>query len=133
MAFESYLNYDEYLELGGKVSEEAFPNLERKAQRWIDYFTFNRIPLLPSVPDEVKEVIVEYIDKISEYEKQSSDGDMIAQYSNGVENITYRRTTEDEVRKNLYNSAIKWLPDYLVNRSVKFDVRKYIQSTSDNS
>lgn len=133
MAFERYLNYTEYLELGGTVSEEAFAILERKAQRWVDYFTFNRIPLLPSVPDEVKEVIAEYIDKLNDYQMQSSDGDTIAQYSNGVENITYRRTTEAEVQRSLYKSALKWLPDYLVNRSVNFDVKKYIQSESDNS
>ena len=31
MAFERYIEYNEYLELGGKVSEDAFVVLERKA------------------------------------------------------------------------------------------------------
>lgn len=132
MQFNSYLSYDEYKELGGSVDENTFPNLERKAQRYLDYITFDRIKLLPEVPDVVKEVIVEFMNKLDNFDKQSVDGQMISQYSNGVENITYRRTTSAEVTRGLYRIAKTWLPDYLVNRSVNFDVTKYLQSESYN-
>ena len=57
MAFTSYLSYTEYQQLGGKVPEESFNVLERKAQRLLDYITFARVPECPEVPEEVKEVL----------------------------------------------------------------------------
>lgn len=132
MAFVSYLTYEEYVELGGKVSEDAFIILERKAQRWLDYFTFDRVKKLNFVPDEVKEVITDYVNRLHEYENQMADGDMISQYSNGVESITYRRNTEADVRKNLSRVAIAFLPDYLTNRGANFDVERYLQSANNN-
>lgn len=133
MAFQRYIEYDEYLELGGKVSEDAFVILERKAQRWLDYFTFDRVKYLTKIPDEVKEVIVEFIDRLQSYEDQTLDGQLISKYSNGVEDITYSRSRESDVKKAMGKIAIEWLPDYLTNRSVMFDVREYLQSESDNS
>lgn len=133
MAFERYIEYNEYLELGGKVSEDAFVVLERKAQRWLDYFTFDRVKYLTRIPDEVKEVLVEFIDRLQEYSDQTMDGQLISKYSNGVEDITYSRSTESDVKNAMGKIAIEWLPDYLTNRSLKFDVREYLQSESNNT
>lgn len=132
MAFTNYITYDEYEELGGTVSEDEFTALERKARRYVDAFTFGRVQLLSEIPDEVKDVMVDFITKLDNFSKQSSDGATISQYSNGVEQITYRRNTEHEVVRTLQASAISWLPNYLVNRSVKFDVRDYLQSNNNN-
>lgn len=128
----SYLDYAEYLELGGTVSADAFPNLERKAQRWLDSFTFNRIQKINPVPDVVKEVLTEYIGVLSDYGNQSSSGEIIENYSNGVETIKYRRSTDEEIKKKLNTIAADWLPDYLVCRSVKFDVEAYLQPEGNN-
>ena len=133
MAFTSYITFEEYEHLGGTVSKDAFPIIERKAQRWLDEFTFNRIPLLPEVPDEVKEVLCEFINNMDDFDKQKKDGDVIESYSNGVESLSFRRTTETELRRSLSELAVSWLPDYLVARSVNFDVRKYLQSENNNS
>lgn len=132
MAFTSYITYIEYKELGGKLSEEAFPNAERKAQRYLDSFTFNRIQYLTSIPDVVKEVLVEFIDRSDSYGNQSLDGDIISSYSNGIEKLEYKRSTEAEFKKELYDLAIDWLPDYLVARSVSFNVEEYIQPEDNN-
>ena len=131
MAFERYIEYNEYLELGGKVSEDAFVVLERKAQRWLDYFTFDRVKYLTRIPDEVKEVLVEFIDRLQGYSDQTMDGQLISKYSNGVEDITYSRSTESDVKNAMGKIAIEWLPAYLTNRSLKFDLREYLQSESD--
>lgn len=133
MAVTKYITYEEYQNLGGSVSEDAFDILERKAQRYLDYFTFNRIKYLTTIPDEVKEVLVDFISKLNEYAQQSVEGDTIESYSNGTESITYKRLTESEVSSALAQIALKWLPDYLVNRSVHFDVEKYLQSANNNS
>lgn len=132
MAFTSYITYIEYKELGGKLSKEAFPNAERKAQRYLDSFTFNRIQYLTSIPDVVKEVLVEFIDRSDSYGNQSLDGDIISSYSNGIEKLEYKRSTEAEFKKELYDLAIDWLPDYLVARSVSFNVEEYIQPEDNN-
>lgn len=132
MALQRYIEYDEYLELGGTVSEDAFVVLERKAQRWLDYFTFDRVKYLTRIPDEVKEVLVEFIQRLQSYEDQTMDGQLISKYSNGVEDITYSRSRESDVKRAMGKVAIEWLPDYLTNRSLKFDVREYLQSESDN-
>ena len=33
MAFKSYITYEEYTELGGKLPKDSFTYIERKAQR----------------------------------------------------------------------------------------------------
>lgn len=135
MSFQAYITYTEYKELGGAVSETNFPNYERKAQRFIDYITFDRIKKLTTVPDEVKEVITEFIDRYFNFDTnvKNSDSNNLSQYSNGVETFTYRRQTESSLNSDLYNLAISWLPDYLTCRSVNFDIEQYLQSNSDNS
>ena len=135
MSFQAYITYTEYKELGGTVSETNFPNYERKAQRFIDYITFDRIKKLTTVPDEVKEVITEFIDRYFNFDTnvKNSDSNNLSQYSNGVETFTYRRQTESSLNSDLYNLAISWLPDYLTCRRVNFDIEQYLESNSDNS
>ena len=133
MEFQSYITYNEYVELGGTVSEDAFPILERKAQRYLDTLTYNRIPELDTIPDVVKEVLTEFITRLSNFSNQSTEGEIIKQYSNGVESMTFSRLGESELRSNLRKLAIDWLPTYLTYKGVNFDVRRYLQSDSNNS
>lgn len=133
MEFNSYITYDEYVEYGGKLPEDTFTQLERKAQRWLDFFTFNRIPKLTTIPDVVKECLVEFITRLNILDTQRQSGDVISSYSNGVETIQYQLKTDAEIKQELYGIAMDWLPDYLVCRSVNFDVSKYLQSDSNNS
>lgn len=133
MDFVRYLEYAEYKELSGKASEEEFDRVLRKAQRWVDYFTFGRIKSLTRIPDEVKEVVADYVDRILVLESQREGGDVVSSYSNGVETLTYKLKTEEETKKEFYNIAQNWLPNYLINRSVNFNVEQYLQSESNNS
>ena len=132
LEYTSYLTYEDYKELGGELSQDAFLKYERKAQRWLDHFTYDRIKLLDVIPNEVREVLCEFIVTMQNFDTQKNEGDTITQYSNGVESFTYVRKTEDEMKKELRNLAQSWLPDYLTNRLVNFDVREYLQRTSDN-
>lgn len=132
MALNIYITYSEYVELGGTLSQDVFNKLIRKAQRFLDSYTYERIPLLDEVPDVVKEVLVEFIDKLNDFENQKAEGAVISQYSNGVESMTLKRTTEDDLKKSLSSLATSILPNYLVTGSVNFDVRKYLQSENNN-
>lgn len=131
--YKSYLTYEDYKELGGTLPLDAFSKLERKAQRWLDYFTFDRIKTLTKIPNEVREILVEFIDRLDTVSNQRENGDLVTQYSNGVEQLTYKVVTEDDLKKELYTVAIEWLPDWLTYRGVNFDVKKYLQSNSNDS
>lgn len=131
-SYTSYLTYEDYKELGGDLPLDAFTKLERKAQRWLDTFTFNRIQKLPKIPNEVREVLTEFISRMNTLSNQRENGDLVTQYSNGVEQLTYKVLTEDEIKGELYKLAIDWLPNYLTYRGVKFDVEEYLQSDRNN-
>lgn len=147
MAFTSYITFAEYTNLDGTITDEAaFTKVERKAQRYLDYFTFDRIPLLPEVPDVVKEVIVELIKIIQEKDKATStatssiaatNGAGLTQYSNGVESMTFDTTSSSSRQKDTLNEMqmiiAEWLPDYLTARSVSFDVGEYLQQDSNGT
>ena len=126
--FNSYLSYQDYKELGGDLPEDVFTKLERKAQRYLDSITFDRIKKLTVIPDEVREVLTEFIGRMNSYNNQTKlDGDVVTRYSNGVEDFTYRRQEESSFKKELNEIAIDWLPTYLTNRLVTFDVERYLQ------
>ena len=133
MSFTAYITYQEYVELGGTATEGAFPNLERKAQNLLDYFTFKRIKYLTIIPDEVKDVLTQFIDSMNNFSKQAQSGDILTQYSNGVESMTFQVKTEEEINSDMLKIAEKWLPNYLLARGVNFDVEQYLQSNSNNS
>jgi len=132
LEYTSYLTYDDYKELGGTLSENDFRLAERKAQRWLDYFTFDRCKELKVIPNEVREVLVEFIRRLTAYEEQKEAGETVVQYSNSVEQMTFQVKTEAETKKELSAIALEWLPDYLTNRLVKFDVRAYLQRDDNN-
>ncbi len=126
--FISYISYEDYKELGGTLSEDAFTILERKAQRTLDTITFDRIKHLTVIPDVVREVLVEFINKLAEREERcGGTGGDVAQYSNSLETITYKSQGETAFKKELYQIAVDWLPTYLTNRMVSFDVDEYLQ------
>ena len=131
LQYDSYLTYQDYRELGGTLAEDAFSALERKAQRELDYITFNRIKHCTIVPNEVRELLVEMIKRVDAFETQKQGGDLITQYSNSVEQLTYKITTEEDLKKEFYQLALQWLPDYLTCRGVNFDVKKYLQSDNN--
>lgn len=132
--FEGYITYDEYEELSGKVPEDAFPKILRKAQRFLDSVTFDRIPHLTKVPDVVKEVLAEFVDMQFAKESATSSASSVAsEYSNGIESIVFEENSESRFRESLVRIAVEWLPDYLTARSVNFDVEQYLQSEGNNS
>jgi hypothetical protein len=131
--YKSYLTYQDYKELGGTLDESTFSLYERQAQRYLDSFTFNRCQQLDVIPNEVREVLVEFIKQMNSMDNQKKEGDTVTQYSNGVESFTYSLKTETEVKKELQEIALSWLPDYLTTRWVYFDVREYLQSKSNDT
>lgn len=126
-----YLTYAEYQELGGTVSIEMFPSLNRKAQQLLDYITFNRIPQCwdnaDDLPLYIKSTMTDFVDQINYLNSQIKDNRVITKYSNGVEDLTYDVTNSSTIYTQLNQEAIQNLPTFLTTRVVNFDVTKYIQ------
>lgn len=111
----TYLTYNEYTTLGGKlVSESAFPRIERKAEAKLDFFTQNRLKELEEVPDEVKSLMVEFVDKLS----VAVNGN-ITSYSNGIESFSFDKNQVDAMNDELCDMAIEYLPTKYISGTVE--------------
>ena len=52
---ESYLTFDEYIEMGGTIADETlFDSLAIDANAYIDWYTFNRLWGEEEIPERVK-------------------------------------------------------------------------------
>ena len=133
MEYTQYLTYLDYQEMGGTLPENEFNLLERKSHNLLDYFTFNRIPQLPEIPQVVKDVMFEYISTFQIYRNPSDDSRNLSSYSNGVESLTFSTKTNASISKELQVYAKQYLPDYLTARSVSYDLQHYLQSDHNHT
>jgi hypothetical protein len=62
-----YLNYEEYIELGGTLEEVPFNELEFECSRIIDSNTQNRLKNVNEIPKEVKMLEFKMIDDLQNY------------------------------------------------------------------
>lgn len=97
-----YLTYDEFINLGGKCPEDAFPRLQYDVELKMDYVTFGRLSKMiernVEVPKEVQYLEVKLIDIYYDSEKRSEKKRGLTSYSNGIESFGYESnsSTEDE-------------------------------------
>ena len=111
----AYITFAEYENFGGTVSSSDFTNIEPKARRKLDYFTQNRLQTATTIISEVKELMVEFIDRIA---KQPLNGN-ITSYSNGIESISYGNNQTVAFDNDLYRMAIEYLPVELISAYVE--------------
>lgn len=62
-----YLNYEEYMDLGGTLEEVPFNEIEFECQRIIDSRTQNRLKKADEIPQEVKLLVNKMIKSIQNY------------------------------------------------------------------
>lgn len=111
----AYLQYNEYVTFGGTVTESTFNILEPKARRKLDYFTQNRLQTATTIISEVKELMVEFINKMS---VMPTNGN-ITSYSNGIESFGFKENQTDAFNSELYQLAIEYLPVELISAYVE--------------
>ena len=75
-----YLTYDEYLNMGGNLTESAFNRYARMAEAEINRQTFGRVIKMASVPSAVKDVMFELIE-LNETITKSRNGKTVASES----------------------------------------------------
>lgn len=109
-----YINYIEYTALGGTLQSAAFEIAVRKAEIKLDYFTFDRLKTLTVIPDEVKELLVLFTDKIA---AAPIDGN-VTSYSNGIESLGYSGAQRDLLDEELSDLATEYLSIDLISTYV---------------
>lgn len=116
----AYLTWTEYQNLGGKITTESvFTPLEKKAERKLDYFTQDRLKTVTTIISEVKELMVEFVDRI----QNSPLNGNVTSYSNGIESFGFKENQTDSFNSELYQLAVEYLPIELIS--------SYIESASE--
>ena len=111
----AYITFAEYTELGGTIATESvFTNLERKAERKLDYFTQDRLKTATTIISEVKEVLVEFIGKMATMPQNGN----VTSYSNGIESFGFGQNQTVAFDNDLYNIAVEYLPIELISSYV---------------
>ena len=111
----AYITYCDYKELGGTVSESAFPLLEIKARYKLDSFTQNRLVNvdIDNQIEQVKLTMTEFIETIY---GDSSRVNNVTSYSNGIESYSYDITAT--TNNYLLQIATEYLPVSLISAVV---------------
>lgn len=103
-----YLTHDEYKKLGGKLDESTFSFFQVKAEKKLDFLTMNRLKRLTRIPDEVKELLVEFIDMLPQY--NTARDASVTSYSNGIESFSYNG---EDVERTITNKFWAMCKEYL--------------------
>lgn len=108
-----YIIYEEYLAMGGKASAEAFPALEVRARKKLDYWTQGRI----TEPDaDVQLCMTMLIDQLA---AEASDELTVSSVSqDGVSLSLVDAKSADERMRDVYDRVVEILPVGLVSLCV---------------
>lgn len=110
----AYLTFLEYGNFGGTVVESTFNILEPKARRKLDYFTQNRLQTATTIISEVKELMTEFINRMS---IPALNGN-VTSYSNGIESFGFGQNQTDAFNSELYQLAVEYLPIELITCTI---------------
>lgn len=109
-----YLTFEEYQKLGGKCTQDIFPNLQFDVESKMNFITFNKLSKLindlGNVPDEVKMLEAKLIN--IEFNVSPERDTSVSSYSNGIETFSYS-SNEDDVEKLLNTKVRQLMMEYL--------------------
>lgn len=111
----SYLTFEQYQQLGGKCTEDAFPNLQFDTETKMDYITDGRLSKLMATLEEVPEVVqrleVKLIDIIMSINTSKQGVGNVTSYSNGIESFGY--ATDKDSEEYIWNKFKNIMLEYL--------------------
>lgn len=111
----SYLTFEQYQQLGGKCTEDAFPNLQFDTETKMDYITDGRLSKLMTTLEEVPEVVqrleVKLIDIIMNNDTSKQGVGNVTSYSNGIESFGY--ATDKDSEEYIWNKFKNIMLEYL--------------------
>lgn len=103
-----YLEFEEYSDLGGSITDESsFNKLCLQATARLDLITSDRLKTESEIPDNVKLLMVHYVDLYNTYEQ--SNNTSLSSYSNGTESISYNKMDASQFRTELKSLELEYL------------------------
>lgn len=109
-----YLTYDEYRRMGGELEETDFSTKEQEAEMEINFLTDRRLVLDTAIPQEVKNLVFNLIDLISQKaDYESTDSGTVASVSNDGVSVSYNKQTAQEFLDGYEDNLKKMIVKYL--------------------
>lgn len=109
-----YLTYDEYRRMGGELEETDFSTKEQEAEMEINFLTDRRLVLDTAIPGEVKNLVFNLIDLISQkVAYESADSGTVASVSNDGVSVSYVKQTAQEFLDGYEDNLKKMIVKYL--------------------
>ena len=94
-----YLTYQEYVGLGGTLSQMPFNLLEFESRKEIDLNTKQRLKGIEEIPQEVKVCMFYLINTINEYLEETNKGNVSSENIDGY-SVNYSPSSVQEVVKS---------------------------------
>lgn len=94
-----YLTYQEYVGLGGTLSQMPFNLLEFESRKEIDLNTKQRLKGIEEIPQEVKVCMFYLINTINEYLEETNKGNVSSETIDGY-SVNYSPSSVQEVVKS---------------------------------
>lgn len=109
----TYIDYAEYVKMGGTAQESDFQHLELLARKKLDYWTQNRIT---APDDDVKLCMTLIIDRLNDDE--SGEQDVSSVSNDGVSMSFADAKTQEQKWSDVYDRVVEILPIELVSLCV---------------
>lgn len=91
-----YIDYTYYLENSGIITDEAtFNSYNRKAQNYVDWYTFERLKEFDEIPEKVQLCLVDLIENLQKLDDDVAtyQGKTASSISNSGVSVSYPTTT----------------------------------------
>lgn len=118
-----YLTYEEYTNMGGTLDETTFNDFEFQSEALINWYTFNRLKVNTTYPEEVKRLMKFLIDMAQKQASAlnlggtlaSSDGTgtYITQQSNDGVSVSYNGMNAADLFDICHSRMLRAIPIYL--------------------
>ena len=111
MGHTTYMTYGEYVSYGGSADQTAFPLLEFKARKQIDYLTANRVQNMETVPEAVKLCMVSIMnmDQASGAEAQATNPQLTSFNNDGYSESYGNALSADDTEKQIKKAIVSML------------------------
>lgn len=112
-----YATFDDYNSFAvTKISKDIFDIYYPRAEKLIDYLTFNRIKKLSAVSNDVKiavcAVIETYVKYSDKYENTAQQNGIKSENADGY-SVTYIESNTNNIEKQIIDTAIRQAKMYL--------------------
>lgn len=99
-----YLTFDDYISMGGTLTDIEFNRFEFRAERLIDNNTQGRLKNIDTIPETVNKCMFELVTYLSNTAK-NGDNSVVSSFSNDGYSVTYseQKTAEQKSYDIIYD------------------------------